>query len=195
KKEETKAKEKKPAKKEAKENKKEPEKPSFEKKHTAKTEKEKKEDKKDSKEKKPVEQKPKEKKKPKAVNKIQKTKEQKKLQEKIKKKHVPTIRGHFGKAWLRRASMEKWQKWRKPRGIDFLLKKENCEKPKMGYRTSKDIRNLHPSGLQEVYVRNLSELKAIKEKNVVVRVSATIGKKTKKEMLKTAKEMNLRILN
>ncbi|MFH1664034.1 MAG: 30S ribosomal protein S3, partial [archaeon] len=41
KKEETKAKEKKPAKKEAKENKKEPEKPSFEKKHTAKTEKEK----------------------------------------------------------------------------------------------------------------------------------------------------------
>jgi large subunit ribosomal protein L32e len=133
-------------------------------------------------------------KKPKAVNKIKKTKEQKKLQEKIKQKKVPVIRGKFGKAWLRRKSIKKWQKWRKPRGIDFILKKENGAKPKTGFRTQKEIRGLHPSGMKEVYVRNINELKKIKE-NVVIRVNAKIGKKKKKEILKKAKEMNLRILN
>ncbi|MFH1694981.1 MAG: eL32 family ribosomal protein, partial [Candidatus Micrarchaeota archaeon] len=138
---------------------------------------------------------PKEKKQPKAVNKIKKTKKQKKLQEKIKEKKVPKIRGHFGKSWLRRKKMEKWNKWRKPRGIDYLIKKENGAKPTMGYRTPKEIRGLHPSGMKEVYVRNLNELNEIKEKDVVVRVKGTTGKKTRKEIRKKAKEMNLRILN
>jgi len=142
-----------------------------------------------------VVQKPKEKKKPKAVNKIEKTKEQKKLQEKIKLKKVPTIRGNFGKAWLRRKAIKKWQKWHKARGIDFLAKKEDGAKPKAGYRTSKEIRGLHPSGLPEIYIRNLDELKKLKEKNVVIRINGKIGKKTKKEMLKTAKEKKIRILN
>jgi len=147
-------------------------------------------------EKKKVEvQKPKEKKKPKAVNKIKKTEEQKKLQAKIKQKKVPTIRGNFGKMWLRRKSIPKWNKWHKARGIDFFLKKEDGARPKMGYRTTKKVRGLHPSGLKEVYVNNLNELKEIKEKNVVIRLKRTIGKKAKKEILKTAKEMNLRILN
>ncbi len=146
-------------------------------------------------EKKPFVQKPKEKKKPKAVNKIKKTEEQKKLQEKIKEKKSPVIRGHFGKKWLRRKSIKKWDKWRKPTGIDFKLKKEDGAKPKTGYRTSKEIRNLHPSGLKEIYVNNLAEIKKIKEKNAVIRIKRTIGKKNRKEILKTAKEMNLRVLN
>lgn len=145
-------------------------------------------------EKKPVIQKPKEKKRPKAVNKIKKTKEQKKLQEKIKQKKVPVIRGNFGKAWLRRKAIKKWQKWRKPRGIDFLLKKENGAKPLTGFRTPKEIRHLHPSGLEEKYIRNLNELKEVK-RNVVIRLKGTLGKKARKEIIKTAKEMNLRILN
>ena len=140
-------------------------------------------------------QQPKEKKKPKAVNKIKKTEEQKKLQEKIKQKKVPIIRGNFGKSWLRRKAIKKWAKWSKARGIDFYLKKDNGARPKMGYRTTKEIRGLHPSGLREVYVNNLNELKKIKEKNIVIRLKKTIGKKSKKEILKTAKEMNLRILN
>jgi len=133
--------------------------------------------------------------KPKAVNKIEKTKEQKKLQEKIKQKKVPIIRGHFGKTWLRRKAIKKWKKWRKPRGIDYRLQKENGAKPKMGFRSSAEIRGLHPSGLKEIYVRNLNELEAIKEKNKVIRLNGNIGKKKKKEMLKMAKEKKLRILN
>ncbi len=162
------------------------EKPAFEKSQVAKT----------KEEKKPAEKpKPKKPEKPKAVNKIEKTKEQKKLQEKIKEKKVPVIRGNFGKAWLRRKAIKKWQKWRKPRGIDFRLKKENGAKPKMGFRSPAEIRGLHPSGLQEVYVRNLNELKEIKEKNKVIRLNGNIGKKKKKEILKKAKEKKMRILN
>lgn len=126
-----------------------------------------------------------------------KTVEQKKLdklKEQLKKKRLPVFRGRFGKKWLRRKSMEKWQKWRYPRGIDISLKKEDGFLPVVGFRTPKNIRGLHPSGLMEVTVRNAAELASISQDNVV-RIYSKTSKKNRKQIYLKAKEMGLKILN
>ena len=117
-----------------------------------------------------------------------------KLKEKIKRKHLPQFRGRFGRKDIRRKSKEKWTRWRHPQGIDISLKKEDGRLPKTGYRTPKEIRFLHPSGFEETYVRNAEELARIK-KGTVVRISGTVGKKSKKVIVLKAKELGIRVLN
>ncbi|MDO8633947.1 MAG: eL32 family ribosomal protein [archaeon] len=95
---------------------------------------------------------------------------------------------------MRRKSKAKWAKWRHPQGIDISLKKEDGALPKTGYRTPKEIRFLHPSGFEEAYVRNTSELAGIK-KGAVVRISGTVGKKNRKTIVVAAKELGIRVLN
>ncbi|MBU1120839.1 eL32 family ribosomal protein [Candidatus Micrarchaeota archaeon] len=112
----------------------------------------------------------------------------------IKEKKKPSFRGRFGKKWLRRKKKEKWNKWRKPRGIDIKRKKEDGAIPKSGYRTRKKIRFVHPSGMNEVRVQNVKELAEVK-KGFVVRIGGKVGKKNKKIMVRKAKEMGLRVLN
>jgi len=86
--------------------------------------------------------------------------------------------------------------WRKPRGIDNKLRiKEGGYGllPKIGYRTPKAERNLHPVGLKEVLVCSLRDLMAVK--GVAVRFSATLGRKKKTLLIAEAKKMKLKILN
>jgi len=118
-----------------------------------------------------------------------------KLKEKLKQKNHPTFRGRFGGRFKRRKSNKKWDKWMKPRGIDIVRKNDDGALAKIGYRVPKKIRYLHPSGLPQVSVSNLQELNLLKEKNVAVRLSGKIGKKKRIEMLKVAKEQNIKLLN
>jgi len=117
-----------------------------------------------------------------------------KVKDKLKAKSLPTFRGRFGARFKRRKSNKKWDKWHRPRGIDIVFKNDDGALPKIGYRTPKAIRFLHPSGLNEVIVSNLKELSKVKE-NVVVRFAAKIGKRKWIEMKKTAKEQKVRVLN
>lgn len=86
--------------------------------------------------------------------------------------------------------------WRKPRGID---NKQRVQKsgfgslPRIGYRTAKSERGLHPTGLKEVLVRTMRDLAGLK--GVAVRFSATIGGKQKALLVAEAKKMQLKILN
>lgn len=110
------------------------------------------------------------------------------------KKNLPTFRGRFGTRSKRKKSKDKWNKWRYPRGIDILFKRGDNIRPRVGYRTDKAIRDLHPSGKKEIYIRNLSELVKMKsEKNVLFRLAATIGKKKRIEIYEFAKKHNLNI--
>ena len=89
-------------------------------------------------------------------------------------------------------------KWRKPRGLDSKLRVREKSKGKMpnpGYRTPRSTRGLHPSGLQEVYVQNIKDLEKIDSKIQVGRLSATIGKKKKQEIVEKAKEIKIKLLN
>ncbi len=129
--------------------------------------------------------------------KITKSKEIKKLSALVRAKKRHMFRGRFGKRSVRKVSREKWQKWRKPRGIDIVFKKEDGLVPGTGYMTPKKIRFVHPSGYKEKLVRNMNELIAMeKEKGTTaVKISRTIGKKKKKEILKKADELKIVVLN
>lgn len=147
-----------------------------------------------------VPEKPKEEKKivKKVKEKRKKTEQEKKivkLKEKIKEKTKPTFRGRFGKRFKRKKTMKKWDKWRRPRGIDIVFKNEDGALTKIGYRSSKTIRFLHPSGFKEVMVSNPSELLKLKDDAVVVRFSGKIGKRKRIQMIKIAKEQKIKILN
>ncbi len=86
--------------------------------------------------------------------------------------------------------------WRKPRGIDNKLrikKKGYGFLPKIGFRTPKKERHLHPTGLKEVLVFSLGGLAGLK--GVAVRFSATLGRKKKATLVAEAKKLQLRILN
>ncbi len=132
--------------------------------------------------------------KPKAKN-PGKTREVKKLQEKISEKNKPVFRGHFGKRGSsRKIKKEKWNKWRKPRGIDFVLKKDDGARPTIGRRTPKTIRGIHPSGLKEIIVRNEKELDSV-EKGTAVRIYGKTGKLKRKLITKKAKEKGIKLLN
>jgi ribosomal protein L32E len=150
--------------------------------------------KKETKTKKPVKQKKEKPIKPKAKS-TKKTKETKKIQKKIETKNKPVFRGHFGKRGSsRKIKKDKWNKWRKPRGIDYIQKKDDGAVPKIGYRTPKMFRGIHPSGLKEINIRNEKELEKIKEGNAV-RIYSKTGKKKRKLITKKAMEKGIKVLN
>ncbi len=90
------------------------------------------------------------------------------------------------------------KKWRKPAGSQSKMRKQKAGRPVMprvGRRSSKAWRGLHPSGLREFFVRNLHDLERVNDKTKTIRISAAVGRKKKEEIVKKAKEMNLKILN
>ncbi len=127
-----------------------------------------------------------------------KSKEVKSLRELAKKKKKRMFRGRFGKRnRIRKISKKKWQRWRKPRGIDIDFKKEDGLVPGTGYRTNKKVRFVHPSGFREKLVRNVQEIEALEEKKnrVAARIAAAVGRKKRQEMLKKADEIGVFVLN
>jgi len=87
-------------------------------------------------------------------------------------------------------------KWRKPRGDQNKSKRRLKGKPLMpsiGYGTDAGKRGLHPSGMREIIVRNINELSLVKD--AAARISGSVGKKKRIEMLKIAQEKKITILN
>ncbi|MDD3159697.1 MAG: eL32 family ribosomal protein [Candidatus ainarchaeum sp.] len=120
----------------------------------------------------------------------------KKVQELLKtKKSNPVFRGRFGKKNLRRKNKDKWNKWRKPRGIDLDKSLRHGFRPKIGYRNAKEIRGIHPSGYKEVKVENFLDLEKVDPKTQAVRLGATVGKRKRNEIIKKANAKKIWILN
>ncbi|VVC01269.1 50S ribosomal protein L32e [uncultured archaeon] len=86
--------------------------------------------------------------------------------------------------------------WRKPLGVDNkkrIHKKFMGCSPAVGYRQDLRIRGMHPSGVHEVLVENMTQLAACKD--VVVRIAGGVGAKAKAKLMAKAAEMKLRVLN
>ncbi len=111
------------------------------------------------------------------------------------KKKVPTFRGRFGKKNIRRKSIEKWDKWRKPHGIDLDKGLNHGREPRIGFRREKITRHVHPSGYKEILVCNMNDLEKVEVKTHAARISRTIGKKKRNEIVKKANEKGIWILN
>jgi len=115
-----------------------------------------------------------------------------------KKLNKPVFRGRFGTRTKRKNTIAKWDKWRVARGIDIKWEKGDGHRPRVGYKTKKELRNIHPKGLPELLIRSKSDIVNFdvkKAKSFVFKFAATIGNKKKTELLKLAKEKGMQILN
>lgn len=120
----------------------------------------------------------------------------KKIQKKIRKKlRKPVFRGRFGRRFIHRIHKAKWNRWRKPRGIDIKRKQEDGRMPRAGYGTPRKIRAIHPSGYREAKVFKLNDLGKINTDKFAARISSTIGKKKRIEIIKRAKELGVHVFN
>jgi large subunit ribosomal protein L32e len=89
-------------------------------------------------------------------------------------------------------------KWRRPRGLHAKLRvreKSKGKLPSPGYGKPKEFRYLHPSGFKEVLIFNAKELEKIDPKTQAVRISHSVGKKKRAEILKRAEELKIKVLN
>lgn len=76
-----------------------------------------------------------------------------------------------------------------------LGKKGKPPKAKIGYKLSKSVRGLHPSGFVEIVVRNPIEMENLDPTNNAVRIAARVGRRKREKILARAKELGIRVLN
>jgi len=111
----------------------------------------------------------------------------------MKKKSKPKFRRQ---EWFQAKRLG--EKWRQPRGLDSkmrLCRKGKPAMPSIGYKSPKEIRGLHPSGLAEVMVRNPKELEKIDPKKYVARIASAVGRRKRDAIIKRAQELKIRVVN
>jgi len=102
------------------------------------------------------------------------------------------------KRWMFQAYKRIKEAWRRPKGLHSKLRKRIKSKgkiPSPGYGAPKNLKYLHPSGFKEVLVHNFKELEKIEPKKEAARIAHTVGKKKRKEILKKAEELKIKVLN
>jgi large subunit ribosomal protein L32e len=90
------------------------------------------------------------------------------------------------------------EKYRKPKGKTSKRRRYEARKPAMpsiGYRSPRNLRGLHPSGYQDILVKNIEELEDLDPSTQAGRISSTVGARKKMNMLEKARELNIKILN
>lgn len=81
--------------------------------------------------------------------------------------------------------------WRKPKGLHNKVRKELSgyyKKVKIGYKRQN-------SGAKHIIVSCLDELKKISDKSTNILISSTIGQRKKVQIIKSAKDLGLKIVN
>ncbi|GBE18847.1 50S ribosomal protein L32e [archaeon BMS3Abin16] len=88
--------------------------------------------------------------------------------------------------------------WRRPTGKHNKIrecKNGKGEVPRIGYGARRDQRGLHPSGLEDVLVTNISETRGIDPKTQAARIASVVGRRKKLLMLEELKKRKVRVLN
>jgi len=90
------------------------------------------------------------------------------------------------------------EKWRRPRGRDSKMRLGRRGKPAMpliGYRLPKAVRGLHPSGREEVLVRNPKDLERVDANKQAIRIASNVGRRKREQIMARAKELGIEVLN
>lgn len=90
------------------------------------------------------------------------------------------------------------ENWRKPRGKDSKMRLQVSGWPplvKVGYRSPRKYRGLHPSGFKEVLVSKEDDLKGLDPSIHAVRISGRLGRRNKLKIYEAALSAGLRVLN
>lgn len=88
--------------------------------------------------------------------------------------------------------------WRKSRGIDSKKhegKRGKGETPQDGYKNTAEIRGITPQGFFPYVVRNIADLDKIDTKKQAAVIAASVGRKSRNEIIKTANGKKITILN
>ena len=89
-------------------------------------------------------------------------------------------------------------KWRKPKGIHSKIRhkfKGRRKMPSPGYKSPAQVRGLHASGLKIILTFSAKDVEKIKKDKEGIVVPKSIGAKKRLEILRKAKELDLKVLN
>ncbi len=121
-----------------------------------------------------------------------------KLKQELSKKHILNQR----KPKFKRPESWRYKRldtgWRRPKGIDSMIRKREKGHPVMpgiGYRSSRKLRGLHPSGMQEVLVYNIKDMDGLHPKLHAVRIAHRVGDRKRLTILERADDLGLHVLN
>lgn len=123
------------------------------------------------------------------------TKEEKKLLK--KREEIKESRPDFQRQESWRYDRVK-ESWRRPRGTDSKMRKEKKgwpEKVKVGYRSPRKVRGLHPSGFEEVLVHNPDEVEDVDPSREAIRISSKVGSRKRQKILEEADAKDIKVLN
>jgi large subunit ribosomal protein L32e len=90
------------------------------------------------------------------------------------------------------------ENWRRPRGVTSKMRKEESgwpRKVKVGYRTTAKTRGLHPRGLVDSIVWQVSDLEKLDSKLHIVRLARRVGERKRIAILDRARQLNFHIAN
>jgi len=88
--------------------------------------------------------------------------------------------------------------WRRPTGKHNKIrecKNGKGEVPRIGYGAKRDERGLHPSGLEDVLISNLSDIGSLDPKTQAARIASVVGRRKKILMLEELNKRKVRVLN
>ncbi len=88
--------------------------------------------------------------------------------------------------------------WRKPKGNDNKMRLKLKGYPpvvSVGYRGPKEVRGLHPTGLEPVIVRSEKDLEGLDPEKHIVYIAHGVGLRKRLAILAKAQELKLRVAN
>lgn len=111
-------------------------------------------------------------------------------------------RARVGKPAFKRQDYHKKKRtpesWRRPRGgLSKQRRRFKSRGPvvEAGFRTPTEIRGLHPSGFEEVYVENTDDLDGVDGDTQAVRIASSVGARKRERIEEEAESAAIRVLN
>jgi large subunit ribosomal protein L32e len=88
--------------------------------------------------------------------------------------------------------------WRRPTGKHNKIgdnKKGKGEVPRIGYGANREMRHLHPCGLDDILISNVKNIEGLNSERHAARISASIGKRKKAVLLEELEKRKIKVLN